>query len=102
MLSFYSIQEIICDHINSLAMHPNQTTIATGQIGKKPFICIWDAIEMKTLSLLKDQHTHGVASIAFSSSGEVKPLFFIAVNLIKLMLSLLTTNMQIRNLPLSD
>nr|CAB3242507.1 echinoderm microtubule-associated protein-like 6 [Phallusia mammillata] len=58
------------DDIISLAIHPNEQLVATGQVGKEPYICIWNSKTMETVSLLKDQHTHGVASVAFSNSGE--------------------------------
>ncbi|CAK8677759.1 unnamed protein product [Clavelina lepadiformis] len=58
------------DDIVSLALHPKKTLVATGQVGKEPYICIWDTNTMKTVSILKDQHTHGVACLSFSQSGE--------------------------------
>ncbi|XP_013391678.1 echinoderm microtubule-associated protein-like 6 [Lingula anatina] len=58
------------DDIISLAMHPEQILIATGQVGKAPFICVWDSYTMKTVSILKDGHTHGIGSIAFARDGQ--------------------------------
>uniref|UniRef100_H2YU30 Anaphase-promoting complex subunit 4 WD40 domain-containing protein n=1 Tax=Ciona savignyi TaxID=51511 RepID=H2YU30_CIOSA len=54
----------------SLALHPHEQLVATGQVGKEPYICVWNAKTMETVSILKDQHTHGVASLMFSHSGE--------------------------------
>ena len=34
------------DDIHSLAMHPDGRTCATGQIGPKPRLCIWDNVTM--------------------------------------------------------
>ncbi|XP_078490103.1 echinoderm microtubule-associated protein-like 6 [Ciona intestinalis] len=58
------------DDIISLALHPHEQLVATGQVGKDPYICVWNAKTMQTVSILKDQHTHGVASVMFSHSGE--------------------------------
>ncbi|CAM2111020.1 unnamed protein product [Caretta caretta] len=58
------------DDIISLAVHPDKTLVATGQVGKDPYICIWDSYSVLTLSVLKDVHTHGVACLAFDSDGQ--------------------------------
>ncbi|KAG8123066.1 hypothetical protein E2320_018466, partial [Naja naja] len=57
---------IIC----SLALHPDKTLVATGQVGKDPYICIWDSYNVQAVSVLKDAHTHGVACLAFDSDGQ--------------------------------
>lgn len=56
----------------SLAIHPDKVQVATGQVGKDPFICIWDTYSMQTVSILRDVHTHGVACLAFDSDGQVR------------------------------
>uniref|UniRef100_G3Q8V5 EMAP like 6 n=1 Tax=Gasterosteus aculeatus aculeatus TaxID=481459 RepID=G3Q8V5_GASAC len=58
------------DDIISLAIHPDKVQVATGQVGKDPFICIWDTYSMQTVSILRDVHTHGVACLAFDSDGQ--------------------------------
>lgn len=58
------------DDIISLALHPDKTLIATGQVGKEPYICIWNSYNVHTVSILKDVHTHGVACLAFDSDGQ--------------------------------
>ncbi|XP_074487309.1 echinoderm microtubule-associated protein-like 6 isoform X4 [Sebastes fasciatus] len=58
------------DDIISLAIHPDKIQVATGQVGKDPFICIWDTYAMQTVSILRDVHTHGVACLAFDSDGQ--------------------------------
>ncbi|XP_007440803.2 echinoderm microtubule-associated protein-like 6, partial [Python bivittatus] len=58
------------DDIISLALHPDKTLVATGQVGKDPYICIWDTYNMQAVSVLKDAHTHGVACLAFDSDGQ--------------------------------
>ncbi|XP_069350552.1 echinoderm microtubule-associated protein-like 6 isoform X1 [Eulemur rufifrons] len=58
------------DDIISLALHPDKTLVATGQVGKEPYICIWDSYNVQTVSILKDVHTHGVACLSFDSDGQ--------------------------------
>uniref|UniRef100_A0A3P9NF13 Echinoderm microtubule-associated protein-like 6 n=1 Tax=Poecilia reticulata TaxID=8081 RepID=A0A3P9NF13_POERE len=58
------------DDIISLAIHPDKIQVATGQVGKDPYICIWDTYAMQTVSILRDVHTHGVACLAFDSDGQ--------------------------------
>ncbi|XP_075781606.1 echinoderm microtubule-associated protein-like 6 isoform X3 [Pelodiscus sinensis] len=58
------------DDIISLAVHPDKTLVATGQVGKDPYVCIWDSYSVLTVSVLKDAHTHGVACLAFDSDGQ--------------------------------
>ena len=55
----------------SLALHPQKNLVATGQIGKDPYICVWDSLSMQTVSLLKDGHSQGVAAVAFDREGNV-------------------------------
>ncbi|XP_048456030.1 echinoderm microtubule-associated protein-like 5 [Rhincodon typus] len=58
------------DDIISLALHPERTLVATGQVGKEPHICVWDTYNVQTISILKDVHTHGVACLAFDHDGQ--------------------------------
>ena len=58
-------------YLFSLALHPERITVATGQVGKTPFICVWDTNTMQTLSILKLEHKHGVVSMAFDKEGNV-------------------------------
>lgn len=57
------------DDIISLALHPEGKLVATGQVGKEPYICVWDSTSCQTVSILKDNHQRGVACVAFGSSG---------------------------------
>ena len=57
---------------NSLALHPERVLVATGQVGKEPYICVWDSYTVQTVSILKDVHTHGVACLAFDLEGQVQ------------------------------
>lgn len=45
--------------------------MATGQVGKEPYICVWDSYTTQTVSILKDVHTHGIACLAFDLEGQV-------------------------------
>lgn len=56
----------------SLALHPERVLVATGQVGKEPYICVWDSYTVQTVSILKDVHTHGVACLAFDLEGQVQ------------------------------
>ncbi len=54
------------DDLTSMALHPSRVLVASGETGKKPIICVWDSETLQTKSILKDGHTHGVASLAFA------------------------------------
>jgi WD40 repeat protein len=56
----------------SLALHPERVLVATGQVGKEPYICVWDSYTVQTVSILKDTHTHGIACLAFDLDGQVQ------------------------------
>uniref|UniRef100_A0A8C6PPY8 EMAP like 5 n=1 Tax=Nothobranchius furzeri TaxID=105023 RepID=A0A8C6PPY8_NOTFU len=58
------------DDIISLALHPERVLVATGQVGKEPYICVWDSYNVQTVSILKDVHTHGIACLAFDLEGQ--------------------------------
>ncbi|KAH0502383.1 Echinoderm microtubule-associated protein-like 5 [Microtus ochrogaster] len=59
------------DDIISLALHPERVLVATGQVGKEPYICVWDSYTVQTVSVLKDVHTHGIACLAFDLDGQI-------------------------------
>lgn len=58
------------DDIISLALHGDQTTVATGQIGKKPLIYVWDSGSMEVVSILKDEHERGIAGLSFGGPND--------------------------------
>lgn len=66
----------------SLALHPERVLVATGQVGKEPYICVWDSYTVQTISVLKDVHTHGIACLAFDLDGQVCDNFFFFCNFI--------------------
>ena len=59
------------DDIISLALHPDQKTVATGEVGSSPLICVWDSTTLTITSLLSGHHTAGVTALDFSSSGNL-------------------------------
>lgn len=79
-----SVNLIICLRIYSLffslALHPERVLVATGQVGKEPYICVWDSYTMQTVSVLKDIHTHGIACLAFDLDGQVCDTFLFFLN----------------------
>ncbi|OAF70064.1 hypothetical protein A3Q56_02173 [Intoshia linei] len=58
------------DDLLCLKSNLNGSMIATGQTGKDPFVCVWDATTLKTKSILKGGHQNGICSLAFDPSGE--------------------------------
>ncbi|XP_037543112.1 echinoderm microtubule-associated protein-like 6 isoform X2 [Nematolebias whitei] len=58
------------DDIISLALHPERSLVATGQVGMNPYVCVWDSFTVQTVSFLRDGHTHGIACLAFSADGQ--------------------------------
>ncbi|ESN91898.1 hypothetical protein HELRODRAFT_181954 [Helobdella robusta] len=56
---------------SSLVQHPDGVLIATGQVGKQPYMCVWDSTSLETISILKDAHEHGIVAIAFSTDGQL-------------------------------
>ena len=58
-------------HTYSLALHPNKTLVASGQVGKSPFICVWDSVSLDTISILQGGHERGIAALGFSGDGNV-------------------------------
>ena len=56
----------------SLSIHPEKTLVASGQIGKDPFICVWDSTTTDTVSILQKGHERGIGVLNFSSDGEVR------------------------------
>jgi WD40 repeat protein len=58
------------DDIMSIAQHPNKAIFATGEIGPKPKIFIWDSTnECKTTLKIHKNTTKGVDTLGFSPDG---------------------------------
>lgn len=57
------------DDIISMAVHEDKQIAATGQIGPKPAIHIWDMNTMQSVAVLKQGVIKGIESLSFSPSG---------------------------------
>ncbi|XP_069172867.1 echinoderm microtubule-associated protein-like 5 isoform X2 [Procambarus clarkii] len=58
------------DDILCLAVHPEGTLVASGQIGRETTVHVWDTEDMGVVSLLQSGHTRGVVNVNFSQDGE--------------------------------
>ena len=60
------------DDIMSIAQHPGRDLFATGEIGPKPYVFIWDSANNNTTTLeIHSAVKKGVESQAFSPSGDM-------------------------------
>lgn len=59
------------DTISALALHPDQTTVATGQLGEVPVVYVWDSGTLKTLRALQGFQRVGIAHLAFNRAGDL-------------------------------
>jgi len=60
-----------------MAMHEDEVTMATGQVGRDPCIRVWSSATLETLSILHGAHQRGVGAVVFSSANgqqRVRPL----------------------------
>lgn len=79
-INFFQLSNLECKNaltsclscVLSLALHPDKIQVASGQVGKDPYICVWDSYTLTTVSILRDVHTHGVACLAFDADGQVR------------------------------
>lgn len=56
------------DDILCLAVHPNGRLVATGEVGRKPKIVVWDVDSKDVKAVLEGHLTRGVALLAFDKS----------------------------------
>ena len=57
------------DDIKCIAMHPNREWVATGQLGRRPFVCVWDAVTCLQLQrIVHPAGMRGVIALGFSQS----------------------------------
>ena len=59
------------DDVKCLAIHPDGRLVATGQIGPKPTIFLWDSQTMQEIACLHGTLTKGVQRLAFSDDGSL-------------------------------
>lgn len=61
--------DILCLTVNE---HPKfKNIVATGQVGAKPAVHVWDGLKRTTVSVIRGLHTRGVGFLDFSSSGRL-------------------------------
>jgi echinoderm microtubule-associated protein-like 6 len=58
------------DDVTSMAFSSDERTVATGEIGPKPSIYIWDACTMQELVQIKGKLKKGIQALNFSPSGK--------------------------------
>jgi len=59
------------DDVIALAMHPDGIHVATGQMGKRPQIVVWNSTTMETVAVLQGLHRRAVCQLAFSADGSM-------------------------------
>eukprot|EP00899_Mesostigma_viride_P025393 jgi/Mesvir1/6038/Mv00777-RA.4 len=61
------------DDIKCMAMHPNSQLVATGQVGKLPYLCVWDATSPSCAVRQKITlpPVRGVVALSFSPRGDI-------------------------------
>ena len=58
------------DDVICLALHPDGKLVATGEMGKKPKIVVWDSTTMETVAVIEGLHKRAVCQLAFSDDGK--------------------------------
>lgn len=58
------------DDVTAIAFSPDKRLVATGEIGPKPIICIWDAITMTLVHKLQGKLLKGIQALTFSPTGK--------------------------------
>ncbi|TMW55919.1 hypothetical protein Poli38472_008567 [Pythium oligandrum] len=59
------------DDVLSICLHPKQHVVASGEIGKRPKICVWDLSTQETLCVLQGFHQRGVLLLAFQQDSQL-------------------------------
>lgn len=59
------------DDIISLCLHPDEQTVATGEIGSNPVVYVWDCNTLSITSVLTGHHKAGITTLDFSTSGNL-------------------------------
>lgn len=57
------------DDITAFDVHPDDETVATGEIGPKPSIYVWNSTSLEVKCQFKAVITKGIAALAFSPKG---------------------------------
>ena len=67
--SFYTGDGVASQDVVSMALHPNGKLCATGALGTRPKIVVWDVDSLQTLATLQGFHANGVNHLVFSPDG---------------------------------
>ncbi|KAA0157216.1 hypothetical protein FNF29_00568 [Cafeteria roenbergensis] len=59
------------DDVLSLAVHPSGKYVASGQIGRKAKVLVWDVETLEVMTVLEGVASRAARSVAFSGDGEV-------------------------------
>ena len=59
------------DDIICLAVNEKGTFAATGQIGEKPWLCVWDTTTMECVARYNTPFTKGIKNVEFSPNGDL-------------------------------
>ncbi|CAG9326453.1 unnamed protein product [Blepharisma stoltei] len=57
------------DDVTAFALSPNKELAATGEVGRRPSIYVWDTSSLMPVAQFKKPIENGVAALAFSPSG---------------------------------
>jgi hypothetical protein len=55
--------------VTCMALHPDNRTIATGEVCESPTIHVWDSATLDSVNTLGEFHHYGIAALSFSSDG---------------------------------
>jgi microtubule-associated protein-like 6 len=59
------------DAITSFSCSRDGRLVASGQMGHKPFVAVWDSITCKTLKKITDPQLNAISALAFSKSSKL-------------------------------
>lgn len=56
--------------VSCLAGHPDGELLASGELGKRPAIHVWDSGKLEAVAVLRGLHRRGLGCLSFSPSGK--------------------------------
>lgn len=59
------------EEVTAIAFASDRRTVATGDLGRRPKVLVWDALSMQVAHEFQGQLQQGVKSLAFSPSGRL-------------------------------
>eukprot|EP00736_Rhodelphis_marinus_P001305 Rmarinus@m.21730 len=57
------------DDITCLAISPDRRLVASGQVGKRPYVCVWEVETMRRVAKLRHPDERGICAVCFSSDA---------------------------------